>query len=298
MRKIQFFAFLAIILACLCLYAIAYLFFDFQSQIRLSDIFILLCFLFSSLLIFFSLKRSEAFFSKLVLFTIAFEFIAQLTFLYEVIYLEPSSDLILSMGRMVSAGGLIGGFFQLVANWVLYGLFFYFAFIKNKKLAYIESKAHLGMILSTFAITFLLIPLLFVLLPLANGSQGFGEALQKCILSMTGFAMLFLRIDMIRSLAIASFSHRYLEDQGLESGQNGKFNFNAFVFGVRWYFFKGIVGKAFLLLIPYALLFLPYAGYTCWAAFFGTRVYAGLMGNKDYAQMKGKLAKPTSPLPR
>lgn len=199
------------------------------------------------------------------------------------------------------AGELIaGGDNRFMVGWlataftcVLFLTAFFWMSPPSKRALFPGYSLHLGTVIMTVVMTLIAIPVVLGTIRVLFWGLSTADALQLAVVYGTGYGNLFLRIDLIRSLALCSFAHRnlILDDLGTLEAKEGKWNWWAFFFGVRWYFYKGLLRQGWLMLIPYGLGLIPGSPTTLFLlAMAGTRVYCGRYGNRDYLRLKSGLA--------
>lgn len=198
-------------------------------------------------------------------------------------------------GELIAGGdgGFMVGWLVTTFTCVLFLAAFFRMLPPSKRALFPGYPLHLGTVIMTAVMTLVAIPVVLGTMRVFFRGNSTGEALYLAVVYGTGYGGLFLRIDLIRSLALCSFAHRnlILDDLGTLEAKEEEWNWWAFFFGVRWYFYKGLLRQGWLMLIPYGLVLIPYRpDALLLLAMAGTRVYCGRYGNRDYLRLKSRLA--------
>lgn len=199
---------------------------------------------------------------------------------------------------LVGGGNYIAGWIMLLVPYLLYAVTMTTVFRNPRLKECVGFKMHRRMTWISALFVFLVLPAAVFGAAVFAAGMAFVDGFRVSTLIAVGYGTPLLRLEMLRTLVLGSFWHRHLvvEDAAALQSKEKRFNGWAFLFGVRWYFYKGLLGKGALLMIPYVLTLIPGIPREILLLFavVGTRIYCGLKGNADYFRLKTAAGAPLS----
>lgn len=231
--------------------------------------------------------RNRILFQRMVLGVALFQIGTQVALLWSVLSGEGAGGIISAFGEFIAGPYPIGGWTFLLISYLFYAVVLR-GVLRDKE--FICRGLHRTVTWLAALFVFLLLPALTFGKYVLSSGLTFADAFRTQSVIAVGYGFILLRLEVLRTLALGSYSHRNLiaEDPMMLKKDEKRVNGWALLFGVRWYFYKGLLKKGWLLMIPYTLLLVPGLPKQILfpLALIGTRIYCGLKGNGDYASMK------------